>query len=172
MKPVSKITALFAAASLLLSTSGCASSADGADDHGHEELHITNGWVRVAEFDDGEMGMTGAFAEIENHTAADVSLVGGTAEVAGKVEVHEVVMADGAMKMQQKDGGIAIPAGQAVTLEPGGLHLMLLALKNQLLEGDTVTITLDFEGAEDLTFTWPVRASLAGDESYDPEANH
>lgn len=147
------------------SLTGCSVVAD----EGHDTLQVSDGWVRVSEYSDHEGGMTGAFATIENHTDHDVTLVGGSAEIAGMVEVHEVVMLDGEMKMQPKDGGILIKSGEKVTLEPGGLHVMLMGLKQAILEGDEVTLTLDFEGAEDQTFTWPAKASLSGDEKYEPK---
>lgn len=144
---------------------GCASgSVDGQD-----ELDLSDGWVRVSEYSDHVDGMTGAFATIENHTDHDVTLVGGSAEIAKMVEVHEVIMMDGEMKMQAKEGGILIKAGESVTLEPGGLHVMLMGLKEAILEGDEVTLTLDFEGAEDQTLTLPAKASLSGDEKYEPK---
>ena len=144
---------------------GCA----GGSVDGHDELHFSDGWVRVSEYSDHVDGMTGAFATIENHTDHDVTLVGGSAEIAKMVEVHEVIMMDGEMKMQAKDGGILIKAGESVTLEPGGLHVMLMGLKEAILEGDEVTLTLDFDGYEDQTFTWPAKASLSGDEKYEPK---
>lgn len=152
---------------ILISTSltGCTSSSV----DGHDELHFSDGWVRVSEYSDHVDGMTGAFATIENHTDHAVTLVGGSAEIANMVEVHEVLMLDGEMKMQAKEGGILIKAGESVTLEPGGLHVMLMGLKEAILEGDQVTLTLDFEGYEDQSFTWPAKASLSGDEKYEPK---
>lgn len=159
------LVALSALTLISASLTGCSVVAD----EGHDALQVSHGWVRVSEYSDHEGGMTGAFATIENHTDHDVTLVGGSAEIAGMVEVHEVVMLDGEMKMQPKDGGILIKSGQKVTLEPGGLHVMLMGLKQAILEGDEVTLTLDFEGAEDQTFTWPAKASLSGDEKYEPK---
>jgi copper(I)-binding protein len=159
------LVALSALTLISTTLTGCATvSVDG-----HDELHFSDGWVRVSEYSDHVDGMTGAFATIENHTDHDVSLVGGSAEIANMVEVHEVVMLDGEMKMQAKEGGILIKAGESVTLEPGGLHVMLMGLKEAILEGDDVTLTLDFEGYEDQTFTWPAKASLSGDEKYEPK---
>lgn len=154
----------------LISTTltGCSMELSGSVD-GHDELHFSDGWVRVSEFSDHVDGMTGAFATIENHTDHDVTLVGGSAEIAKMVEVHEVVMMDGEMKMQAKDGGILIKAGESVTLEPGSLHVMLMGLKEAILEGQEVTLTLDFDGYDDQTFTWPAKASLSGDEKYEPK---
>jgi copper(I)-binding protein len=155
------------AAFILGSLTACAAPAESVD--GHDEIHLANGWVRVSEYSAEAGGMTGAFAEISNHTANDVTLVGGSSASAMMVEVHEVVMVDGEMKMQAKDGGILIKAGETVTLEPGGLHVMLMGLKAPLLGGETVELTLDFDGAEDITVQWPAKASLAGDESYEPK---
>ena len=159
------LVALSALTLISTTLTGCAN--DSVD--GHDELHFSDGWVRVSEYSDHVDGMTGAFATIENHTDHDVTLVGGSAEIANMVEVHEVIMMDGEMKMQAKDGGILIKAGESVTLEPGGLHVMLMGLKEAILEGDEVTLTLDFDGYEDQTFTWPAKASLSGDEKYEPK---
>lgn len=158
------LLALSAFALISTTLTGCASGAAG----NHDELQITDGWVRVSETST-KGGMTGAFATIQNHTNHDVTLVGGSADVAMMTEVHEVVMLDGEMKMQPKDGGILIKAGESVSLEPGGLHVMLMGLKKAILEGDEVTLTLDFDGAEDQTLTLPAKASLAGDEKYVPK---
>lgn len=156
-----RIASLVAAASLLVTAlTGCAAS--------QSEITITDGWVRVSEYSDHKGGMTGAFATIENNSDHDVTLIGGESEIAGMTEVHEVAMVDGEMKMQPKAGGILIPAGESVTLEPGGLHVMLMGLNQALTGGEDVTLTLDFEGSQDLTVTWPAKASLAGDEEYHP----
>ena len=160
--------ALVALSALTLISTALTGCASGSVD-GHDELHFSDGWVRVSEYSDHVDGMTGAFATIENHTDHDVTLVGGSAEIANMVEVHEVIMMDGEMKMQAKEGGILIKAGESVTLEPGGLHVMLMGLKEAILEGDEVTLTLDFDGYDDQTFTWPAKASLSGDEKYEPK---
>lgn len=172
-----KIAAVAAASALLIGLTGCSASNSTSPETPAVEtisapLTFANGWVRVSEFSDHEGGMTGVFAEITNNTDADITLVGGQADIAGMVEVHEVVMVDGAMKMQKKEGGIVIPAGDSVTLEPGGLHVMLMGLKKAILDGDQVTVTLDFEGAESQTFTWPAKTSLSGDEEYKSTDGH
>lgn len=113
--------------------------------------------------------MTGAFATFTNNTDRDIRIIGGTAEVAAMVEAHEVAMIDGAMKMRAVEGGILIKAGETLTLEPGGLHIMLMGLNKPVLDGEEVSLTVDFDGTEDLTFTWPVKPSVAGDETYEPK---
>ncbi|MEY3537417.1 MAG: hypothetical protein RL645_231 [Actinomycetota bacterium] len=173
---MNKLT-LAAAAALLATTAltGCTSSTPAADqtqstvDEKKAALAIENGWVRVSEYSDHTGGMTGVFATVTNNTDTDITLVGGSAEIAQMVEVHEVVMSGGAMTMQKKEGGIVIPAGESVTLEPGGLHVMLMNLNKAILDGDQITLTLDFDGADSQTLTLPAKTSASGDETYNPE---
>jgi hypothetical protein len=82
-------------------------------------------------------------------------LRGGTADIAAKVEVHEMATRDGVMTMRMLDGGLPIAPGTTVTLAPGGYHLMLTDIKRPLKQGDKVTVTLDFEkaGKKDVTFS-------------------
>ena len=162
MNTKSKLS-LFTAAALLALT-GCTSAAAPASD----EIKIVDGWVRVSEYSDHVGGMTGAFASFTNKTDHTVTILGGSTDIAPMVQTHEVVMNKGAMVMQEKKGGIAIKPGETVTLEPGGLHIMLMNLKKAILEGDKITLTIDFDGAKDVTVTWPAKASLAGDETYKP----
>ena len=73
-------------------------------------------------------------------------LVAGKSPVAGVVEIHEMAMDNGVMKMRQIPG--IIPAGQTLALKPGSYHVMLLDLKQQVKDGDTVPITLEFVGLD------------------------
>lgn len=134
-----------------------------------EGLQITNGWVRSSEYSDHVGGMTGAFAEFTNKTDRVITILGGSSDVAAMVEAHEVVMLDGEMTMQAKEGGIAIQPGETITLEPGGLHIMLMGLNKAILEGEEVSLTIDLDGADDVTVTWPVKPSIAGHETYAPK---
>jgi hypothetical protein len=95
---IKKVLVALGALTLVSATlTGCSMEPSGSVD-GHDEIHFSDGWVRVSEYSDHEGGMTGAFAKIENHTGNDVTLVGGSAEIAGMVEVHEVVMIDKDLK--------------------------------------------------------------------------
>ena len=166
------LAAAIIAASLSLTACSSAPSTSettqAAADEKRTGVTIENGWVRVSEYSDHVGGMTGVFATITNNTDTDVTLVGGSSDAAPMVEVHEVVMLDGEMKMQKKQGGIVIAAGQTVTLEPGGLHVMLMNLKDAILVGDEITVTLDFDGAPSQTLVLPAKTSASGDETYEP----
>ena len=129
-------------------------------------VEITDYWVKSSEMST-QGGMTAVYGTITNTTGEDVVLIGGTTEVAGVVEVHEMSMIGGEMKMQEIDGGLVIPAGQSVTLEPGGNHLMLMMLQSDVLAGDTIEVLFDFDGTEDITLTDVVgKPAEGGDEEY------
>jgi copper(I)-binding protein len=73
-------------------------------------------------------------------------LVSASTNIAETAELHETTAEDGSMAMQQVDG-IEIPAGGEAVLEPGGFHVMLVDVTEELAEGDTVDLTLVFENA-------------------------
>lgn len=137
-------------------------------------VEISDPWVRASDYSDHVGGMTGVFMKIKNNGSETITLVGGSAELAGMVEVHEVVMQDGEMVMQKIEGGISIEPGTTHVLEMGGDHVMLMNLKQAILAGDKVSVTLDFDGAEDVTLTDLVaKPSEGGDETYHNEdMNH
>lgn len=91
--------------------------------------------------------VAGGFLTIQNTGTADDRLIGVSSEVAGHVEVHEMAMVGDVMKMRQLKDGLPIPAGQTVTLKPGGIHVMFMGLKQPLVQGKTVIVTLTFEKA-------------------------
>jgi acyl-CoA synthetase (AMP-forming)/AMP-acid ligase II len=74
-------------------------------------------------------------------SAQDAKLLSAQSPVAGVVEVHEMAMDGGVMKMRAVPS-LALPAGKAVELKPGGYHVMLMDLKGQVKDGDTVPVTL------------------------------
>ena len=104
--------------------------------------------------------VAGGFMKIENKGAAD-QLISASSPVAGEVQLHEMAMEGNVMKMRQvKD--IAVPAGGAVELKPGGLHLMFMNIKAPLAAGETVPVKLKFAKAGDVEVKMPVNAMGAG----------
>ncbi len=97
-----------------------------------------------------------AFMKIENASAADHAIVSADSATANIVELHTHVKEDGMMKMRQIES-IAIPAGGKTELKPGGLHVMLIDLKQALQEGETVSVTLVFEDGSRKDVRAPVR---------------
>jgi copper(I)-binding protein len=91
--------------------------------------------------------VAGGFLSISNTGSADDTLIAATSPFAGDVQLHEMKMEGDVMKMQELPAGIPVPAGQTVMLKPGGLHLMFMQLKQPLVEGTQVPVTLTFEKA-------------------------
>jgi copper(I)-binding protein len=74
------------------------------------------------------------------------TLTGASTPVADKAELHEMEMSGNVMKMRPV-GPLNLPAGKPVILKPGGIHVMLLGLKQPLQAGQTFPLTLDFAKA-------------------------
>jgi copper(I)-binding protein len=108
------------------------------------DLVITQTWSRATP---GGAKIGGGYLTIENKGSMPDRLIGGSADVAGKVEVHEMAVNNGVMTMRPVDKGLTIEPGQTVKLAPGGYHLMLLDLKSPLRAGEKLPVTLDFEKA-------------------------
>lgn len=96
------------------------------------------------------------FMGLDNGTAQAHALVDAESSVAAVVELHSHTMEDGMMKMRRIER-IDIPAAQTVSLEPGGLHLMLIGLKKQLVPDEQVDLTLIFEDGSRTQVIAPVR---------------
>jgi hypothetical protein len=98
------------------------------------------------------------YLTITNTGRAPDQLVGGDSPLAGKVEIHQMSMTSGIMRMRVVPGGLPIPAGQTVRLEPGGYHLMLIGPKRAFRIGDSIPVTLRFQRAGTVRIDLDVQA--------------
>lgn len=96
-----------------------------------------------------------AFMTLRN-SGPEVAIVAAESPVAEIVELHTHVHDNGVMRMRKIDK-IELPAGGEVTLKPGGLHVMLLGLKQDLNEGERISVTLKFSDGSSKTIEAPVR---------------
>jgi copper(I)-binding protein len=108
------------------------------------DLVITQAWSRATP---GGAKIGGGYLTIENKGTVADRLIGGSGDVADKIEVHEMAMNNGVMTMRPLDKGLVIEPGKTVKLAPGGYHLMMFDLKSPLKQGDKVPLTLEFEKA-------------------------
>ena len=100
--------------------------------------------------------VAGGFMKIDNKGGTDL-LVSASSPIAGEVQLHEMSMEGNVMKMRQvKD--IPVPAGGAVELKPGGMHLMFIDIKAPLATGETVPVKLKFAKAGEVEVKMPVNA--------------
>jgi len=102
---------------------------------------VKDPWARATV---AQQKASGAFMQLQS--AKGGKLVSASSPVAGVVEIHEMTMDGNVMKMRAVPS-LDLPAGKAVDLKPGGYHVMLMDLKQQLKAGDTVPITLVVESA-------------------------
>ena len=149
MKTLSRILALAALTAAFAATSARAEDVKAGD------LVISQAWTRATP-SGAKIG--GGYLTIENKGTAPDRLVGGSGDIAGRVEIHEMAMDNGVMKMRPLDKGLAIEPGKTVKLAPGGLHLMMFDLKNPLKQGDKVPVTLQFEKAGKVTVSLDVQS--------------
>ena len=93
----------------------------------------------------GDLGTAAVYMAFKNNGAAD-RLLSATAAAASSVEIHNMNMDGGVMRMRKLDG-VDLPAGGTVALAPGGLHMMLFGLKAPLRAGASFPLELRFEKA-------------------------
>lgn len=97
-----------------------------------------------------------AFMQITNTGSTDDRLVAASSEIASRVELHTHRMDGDVMRMVHVEEGFALPAGETLLLERGGMHVMFMGLNRSLAHGDRVTVTLTFEEAGDVELEIPV----------------
>jgi periplasmic copper chaperone A len=128
---------------------------------------VSDAWVR------GTVPQQKASGMFVNITSAKGGrLVSASSPVAGVVEIHEMAMEGDVMKMRALPGGLDLPAGKTVALKPGGYHVMLMGLKQQLKEGDTVAVTLVVEAADKMRETVEVKAPVRALNAAPAEHKH
>ncbi len=117
-----------------------------------EGLRVDEAWARPALAG----GNGAAFFVIRNQSGEDDTLISVSSEVAQAAEVHETVMQGEAMQMEPR-GSVPVPAGREVVFQPGGLHVMLIGLKQDLRAGDVFSLVLRFERAGEIALEVTVR---------------
>jgi periplasmic copper chaperone A len=146
---------------LVFVLSACASTDLGEPAVSQNGIEIYAPWVRAAGLNPGgDMhgggAVTGAFMLIKNtNTQADM-LLGASAEVADEVQIHQTTMSNGVMSMAEVYG-VEIPANGQAELKPGGYHVMLIGLKQELKDGETISLRLNFQDAGEVIVQAAVR---------------
>ncbi len=118
------------------------------------QVAVKDAWVRGTV---AQQKTTGAFMQLTS--PVDAKVVAAQSAAAAIVEIHEMRMEGGVMRMRAVPA-LELPANRAVDLKPGGYHVMLVDLKKPLAVGDTVTITLTVETADGKRSTLDVAAPV------------
>ena len=127
----------------------------------------TDPWVRGTV---AQQKASGLFVQLMS--AQGGRLVSASSPLASSVEIHEMAMDGNVMTMRALPDGLALPAGKAVALKPGGVHIMLMGLKQALKAGDTVPVTLVIEGADKKRETLEIKAPVRALGAAAPDHKH
>jgi copper(I)-binding protein len=114
---------------------------------------------------------TAAYLTVANHSDLATSIVGASADVADKVEIHTTREIDGYMRMEQL-ADLPLAARKSVTLAPGGTHLMLLGLARMPAVGETVRLCLELDPGGEVCTAAQVRKTAAGEQPHDHHQHH
>lgn len=136
---------------LTLTLSACSAPGD---------IEVHNAWVRPT----AQGQNAGVYFTIHNHSTNDDELTGATATVADVVEIHESKMENDVMQMNMLPS-LPIAADEEINFEPGGLHIMLINIKEELVLGDHIGIILHFKNHEDIVVEVHIDDSM-------PEEDH
>lgn len=119
-------------------------------------IHVESSFARASASPVAKTGA--AYVTITNTGETSDRLIGVEGDAAGMIQIHMTEMTNGVMSMKEVEGGIEIPAGAKITLEPGGNHVMLMGLKAPLVEGETLPLTLVLEKAGKVDVEVPIMA--------------
>lgn len=110
---------------------------------GGKGIEVSGAWTRPASA--GGMGV--GYAKITNSSAEPDVLQGASSDAAERVEIHETTInAEGVASMKPA-GPVEIGAGKSIELKPGGMHVMLIGLKDAIKDGSKVEVKLNFKKA-------------------------
>jgi hypothetical protein len=153
-----------AALAIALVFASCA--AGHADDVMAGKVKLTAAWARAT-----PKGATvgGGYLMITNTGNMPDRLVNGTSDVSDRLEIHEMGMEKGVMKMREVTPGVEIKPGQTIKFEPSGYHIMFVGLKQPLKQGEHFKATLQFEKAGNVSVDFVVEGIGARSGSAMPD---
>jgi uncharacterized protein YcnI/copper(I)-binding protein len=133
----------------------------GSDTYKVGDLVVVSPWTRATP---GGAKIAGGYLKVTNNGKSSDRLVSATSAGADRVEIHEMSMTDGVMKMRPLTDGLIIKPGETVELKPGGFHMMFMDIKQPLKQGDTLKTTLKVAKAGTLDVSFNVNAMGATGE--------
>jgi periplasmic copper chaperone A len=111
---------------------------------GEEAIVVEEAWARPVTVSEGSRVHSAAYFTLRNLGSEPVRLLAAESDVAARTEVHETRLEDGVMRMRARDD-VEIPAGESLLFEPGGLHVMLMEVRQDLVAGDSLALVLRFD---------------------------
>lgn len=118
------------------------------------QISVTGAWARPS-----VRSMTsGAYLTLHNRKAAADTLTGARTPAASRADLHQSFSSEGISGMRPA-GPLPIPAGDSLSLAPGGYHLMLMRMERSTETGDTLELDLHFASGDTLRVRLPVKMS-------------
>lgn len=164
-------TAIAIVLAVLVASFGVVSAQHGTD-HSTPESHDHADQSEHSGHNMDDVSLGAFYFTLSNNGDEADTLLKVETEMADVVEVHNVEMDDGVMKMVPLHDGLEIAPGEEIVFEPGGYHVMMIGITASLLDGDEFTATLHFEHAGEVEITVPIHALEpdSGDQSDPVEA--
>jgi copper(I)-binding protein len=114
-------------------------------------IQVEGAWARPA-----QAGANSAAYFVLTNLAEDDVLLAADSPIASQAQIHATVIDENGTASMQLQEEVEVPAGAVITFRPGGLHVMLLGLTTDFLQGDTIQITLIFENYGELAIDVPI----------------
>lgn len=114
---------------------------------------VDNAWLRAGP---PNANMLAAYVTLSNESEKTITLVGADSDAFGMTEIHRTIEVNGVFKMREQKA-LPMAAGESLTMEPGGLHIMLMMPKQAIEVGQTVVITLKYETNEGESFNQTIQ---------------
>jgi len=111
------------------------------------------------------------FAELVNHANSELRVTGISSEAFGRSEIHRTIVENDVAKMRKQDE-IVIPAHSSITLQHGGLHMMLMQPKQELTAGEDIVVQLELDNGKSLSVSFKVTTDIITEGSGHGHGKH
>ncbi len=128
------------------------------------DIAVSDAWIRSSR---AGQPTSAAYLTMTNCGKEDDTLISASFDGSGAVELHMTAMTgDGmtSMASMTPTHGVTLPAGETITLEPGGGHIMLIGMTESVVTDSNPVLTLEFEKAATLNITFEVRDAIHGND--------
>ena len=122
-----------------------------------KDLIIQDCWIQMLK--SNQKNASGYF-KIKNNSSIRETLISVSSKISFRTELHEMKVENNIMKMKKLSKGLFIPAKEEVLLKPGGIHIMLLDLKNEIKLNERYEITMNFKRSGKINIPFKVKKIL------------
>jgi len=129
-----------------------------ADDFKLGDIHISTPYIRVVP---ASAELASGYMDIHNQGAEADQLLEVRSALTERIEIHEMRIENEVMRMRPLPEGLALPAGEVVSLAPGGYHLMIFEPSTPLIKGEKLSLELRFAKAGTIEVLFDIKDIVA-----------